>query len=104
MDADFKSKWVAALRGGNYEQGRGRLRTSTNGYCCWGVLCDLLDPEGWTRIGPDGPYSFRGRQFLPPSDLMETIGIQCPKHTILSSMNDTGVGFASIADYIEGHL
>lgn len=43
--------WTAALRSGNYTQGRYRLRSGTENpeYCCLGVLCDLIDPNGWSN-------------------------------------------------------
>ena len=49
MDAVIKSKWVAALRGGKFIQGRHRLKTVNAGHptlhCCLGVLCELHDRE-----------------------------------------------------------
>jgi hypothetical protein len=44
MKADIKTKWIAALRSGQYEQTTEILR-STAGYCCLGVLCDLYSRE-----------------------------------------------------------
>jgi hypothetical protein len=44
MKADIKTKWVAALRSGEYEQTEGVLRNG-NGFCCLGVLCDLYAQE-----------------------------------------------------------
>lgn len=46
MRKDIQDQWVAALRSGEYEQGRGALRTGNGQYCCLGVLCDLADREG----------------------------------------------------------
>jgi hypothetical protein len=40
MDKKLKTKWLAALRGGKYEQGRGQLYRKSDGtFCCIGVLC-----------------------------------------------------------------
>lgn len=36
LDPEFKAKWVAALRSGDYKQAQGRLYTG-EGYCCLGV-------------------------------------------------------------------
>ena len=46
MFANIKELWKAALRGGEYKQGQGALRslclrTGTFEYCCLGVLTDL---------------------------------------------------------------
>lgn len=54
MNNEIKTKWVAALRGGEYKQARFALNTD-GGMCCLGVLCDLYRKEH-----PDGPdWNFR---------------------------------------------
>jgi hypothetical protein len=45
MNSEVKAKWVAALRSGEYQQGRGELRSISNCFCCLGVLCDLYDKD-----------------------------------------------------------
>lgn len=47
MDAKLKAQWLDALRSGEYKQGKEMLRTQDNSYCCLGVLCDVVDPDGW---------------------------------------------------------
>ena len=44
---DVKTKWLDALRSGKYKQGRGILRRPDGSFCCLGVLCDIIDPNGW---------------------------------------------------------
>lgn len=63
MDRTIRDKWVAALRSGNYKQGRGALRLSAgsynheepasveDGFCCLGVLSDVVGAE-WVFKGP----------------------------------------------------
>lgn len=46
----LRDRWIAALRSGEYEQGYGALR-EIGGYCCLGVLADLINPHGWTSCG-----------------------------------------------------
>lgn len=41
MKKNIAMKWVKALRSGKYKQGRDRLRTENNKFCCLGVLCNL---------------------------------------------------------------
>lgn len=66
MNPVVKEKWLAALRSGEYKQGRYRLAKRRLGaeeweYCCLGVLCELAIQDGvkLTRkfeeqeIGPD---------------------------------------------------
>lgn len=50
MDAELKAKWVTALRSGEYRQGRYNLRTASDTYCCLGVLCDVINPDGWDSL------------------------------------------------------
>lgn len=35
------SDWIAALRSGDYVQGKSRLKSQTDKYCCLGVLCEV---------------------------------------------------------------
>lgn len=51
MNPDIKAQWVAALRSGDYRQGREQLHTydeeiKIERYCCLGVLCDLAIKAG----------------------------------------------------------
>jgi hypothetical protein len=49
LPAEFKAKWLAALRGGSYKQTSGYLHTS-EGFCCLGVACDLTGTK-WDDFG-----------------------------------------------------
>lgn len=42
-------KWIKALRSGKFKQGKGALQTE-QGYCCLGVACAVLIPEGRQEI------------------------------------------------------
>jgi len=50
MKADIKTKWLAALRSGDYKQGKGMLKYENIAgemeYCCLGVLCELAIADG----------------------------------------------------------
>jgi hypothetical protein len=91
MDAELKAKWIAALRSGEYPQGRMSLRDGANRHCCLGVLCAVagrdLDPAYI-----DDNYDFA-----------ET-ALSKPAADDLIAMNDDGKSFAEIADYIEQKL
>lgn len=50
MDAKLKEDWVRALRSGEYEQGRKRLKSGNN-YCCLGVLCKVAGLQIETEHG-----------------------------------------------------
>lgn len=51
MNPEIKTRWVAALRSGNYRQGKKKLaqqmtRTMPMTHCCLGVLCELAVEDG----------------------------------------------------------
>jgi len=94
-------KWLVALRSGDYAQGIGQLR-KCNGepkYCCLGVLCDLLDPDGW-----DGEAHVGGNQ-MPSHELQTQIDSMSYWNSSRYAMaNDRGRSFLEIADMIEQDL
>lgn len=109
MKPEIKARWVEALRSGRYKQGRGALRMKDDTYCCLGVLCDLIDPEGWGDVGclPETPiYAWsRASEELAydylPEDLRDEVGLDEEDQSNLTCMNDDGTSFGEIADYIE---
>ena len=46
MNPEIKAQWIAALRSGEYRQGRNTLRDAKDRFCCLGVLCDLAEKAG----------------------------------------------------------
>ena len=97
MDKKLKKKWVKALRSGQYQQTHGQLRTE-EGYCCLGVLCDVMDPTQWK--GKKDHFKWDGALLLLPSDKVLSGNDQ----TILSNKNDEYESFGMIADWIEENL
>jgi hypothetical protein len=100
---NIKKRWVEALRSGNYKQTTGALRKD-DGFCCLGVLCDIVDPKGWS-------FDFRahrGLNFIPDITVLKLVGIEAREADeirILTNMNDTGGNtFSDIADWIEENL
>lgn len=106
MKAEWKKKWIAALRSGDYEQGSGQLRPSNIRYCCLGVLADLAVQEGIGEWSSHGDYSFGGGLYdkLLPRNLEERIGFFILRQTDLVTMNDNGESFSRIADWIEANV
>lgn len=94
MDKELKRKWVEALRSGKYEQGHGALRKDDK-FCCLGVLCDVVDPNGWSE-----DCYWRGEYALPPSHVLGNLTA-----SDLVYLNDEkNLSFEQIADYIEKHI
>lgn len=89
MDANLKEKWVAALRSGDYEQCQSRFEFN-GGFCCLGVLCKVAGKPTLSE-GLLGNWDFAIEAIQDGKQLER-----------LYLMNDRGVPFVNIADYIEG--
>lgn len=99
LDPEFKAKWLAALRSGEYKQGRFELyKAMTDRYCCLGVAGLLC---GYTKEGMDGWNCLQS--FVNAPELIR-VGAQNGVAASLIEMNDQGHSFAEIADYIEANL
>lgn len=106
MNEEIRTKWVAALRSGQYKQGRLALRSQSNCFCCLGVLCDIVQPEGWSAGTGAGCLFFThtdgSRQpALPPRSLLDAVGLSMQAADRLSALNDKGRTFEEIANVIE---
>lgn len=105
MNPELKTKWVAALRSGQFKQGRGRLHFYGT-YCCIGVLAVV---QG-VNLSADERFQFEDS--ICTSSLPENLMAGLDQLTTgnLADMNDghgadkPGMTFAQIADYIEAHL
>jgi len=125
----MKQEWITALRSGEYKQTTDTLRDD-KGFCCLGVLCDLVDPSGWDGEWYDGSFA------TPPKALIKKLGFQ-PNVDIpveaenggfyipaidttveadrldtthngklisIAGLNDRGLSFDKIADLLEIYL
>lgn len=116
--------WIAALRSGDYKQAIGLLHDHETGcMCCLGVACNIhsgLEPEPGT-----GHYSHRvfygGDSVAAPAPLVEALKLRDELGWIdvdqlssetrgwlggqsnLAGLNDVGVPFTEIADFIEAN-
>lgn len=72
LDPAFKEKWLSALRSGRWTQGKGFLNLGST-YCCLGVACDVLDPDGWVE-GLSGRFSFSGASGFPETETLKQMG------------------------------
>lgn len=102
MNAE-QTLWLAALRSGKYKQGRGRLRSADDKYCCLGIACEVAGMRAELEMGryiyyePDSSdyhLAYLGHDHavrLEIDGLMPT----------LAEMNDETASFAEIADFLE---
>lgn len=109
-------KWVESLLSGKYKQDTGRLRASGkdgSSYCCLGVACDIMDPEGWSErtspwMGGKGPYwihkcSTVEGHYPQLKWFEETFGLSESQMKYLARMNDAGYPFYRIAGQISAY-
>jgi hypothetical protein len=116
MKPEIKTRWIAKLLSGEFQQGRGTLRSSDNKFCCLGVLCELAVENG---IIPKPTLNESSSQFeygasfatgLPPYEVViwAQLGERNPStkstgHSF-AFQNDHGSSFADIAKMIEETL
>lgn len=113
-DPELKSRWIAALRSGDYEQGQGALKTNDGAdsqHCCLGVLCELVAPEGFQEMSEYSstmvhqfPDTRSKQECYPNKTKMRELGLTVGRMKVLTKMNDDGRSFHRIADYIEENL
>lgn len=128
MKTDVKTKWLDALRSGEYKQGKNVLHDeATDTFCCLGVLCDLAVKEGvvtsehYEHVNRMvTSYDAEGAFTVLPIKVAEWAGLEDsddmrravnPKVYVSSEpdgsvayLNDLGYTFEQIADLIEKSL
>lgn len=122
MKAEIKQRWITALRSGQYKQGSGSLKQEkrdTTYFCCLGVLTDLCVRDGlvaWAGDKTDFSNVVRPIQGLLDERVRTWAGLHLEKDEVvcvlqtkswkksLANMNDTGMSFMEIADYIENNI
>lgn len=109
MKKKIMQEWVAALRSGTYEQGKGALEKDGK-YCCLGVLCDIAAQKGvcLTRTEEylSSQVSYDSSFGVLPNSVKEWSGIKDEMGRIknmrsLVNLNDNGKSFEQIANIIE---
>lgn len=98
--------WIAALRSGEYVQGRGQL-VSGNKFCCLGVACDVFWKNNPGQIVKT-PVSYGGFIISLPEIVQEWYGLnsQCgvfdrQTDSLLFRNDEKRQTFSEIADLIE---
>jgi hypothetical protein len=129
LNKEIATKWVAALRSGEYKQSKSVLRSKDDGYCCLGVLCDLYQKE--TGKGTWGKEPLKDKHSrtmafafddgtadepvtdFPDVEVFKWAGIECVPFaggfrtdfaSELAEKNDEGASFEDIANCIEEQL
>lgn len=100
MNKEIKEQWLKALRSGEYKQTTHTLRDE-DGYCCLGVLCDIMAPGEWIA------NTMRHCSDILPLSIAQEAGLSKDPMIggiCISKLNDNGMGFLEIADIIEREL
>lgn len=117
MKPELRTKWVDALRSGDYQQTQGALRkkNSEYSYCCLGVLCQIIgvkwenEQHCYYQIEEDKIFNGGDLNI----DMCDDIGLSHTTMGELAMMNDGRMShgpntpeieqhsFEKIADYIE---
>lgn len=94
-----REQWVAALRSGEYKQGRGALRIRNSddswNFCCLGVACELAGVD-WR-----GVLKITSRFHNNATPLAAMLNVTGEQTDALARYNDKGETFLQIADRIE---
>lgn len=129
LDPAFKADWIAALRSGNYVQGRHRLKmvdeeTGEIEHCCLGVAVEIKNPaslfiavecqtlnQKFFRQRGSSPDDASGYFGACTVGFCAEVGLSIAERNVLMNKNDACDAkgkhkhtFADIADYIEEHL
>lgn len=103
----MRQQLIDALRSGEYVQAKEGLQPVPGEFCALGVGCDLLVKAGKGKWDlKHGMPAFRDREqslwihYLDGLSLNE-LGLDHQEATTIYNMNDDGVGFNEIADWIE---
>ena len=129
MNPEIKTKWLEALRSGDYRQGRNVLKQQhgpkdTPQFCCLGVLCDLAIEDGLTvevdevffneksntyyndcyELLPEAVADWAGLPSVNPEVNIYDHEVDAADLTTIADLNDEGSTFAEIADVIEKEL
>jgi hypothetical protein len=107
IDPEFKEKWLAKLQDGSYDKGMNQLRNADDTYCCLGVACDILDPDGWNKGREDTAtyYWMHGRDItFMPTSLSKSIGLELAEQADLVELNDLNETWGLVIEYIRENL
>lgn len=106
MNKELKEKWLKALRGQGdktYKQGKSYLRCG-DCYCCLGVLCDIINPEGWVKEPGDDLFRYNNACAMLPVEVRMIAKLEIGEAPKLADMNDEGKDFITIAQHIEENI
>lgn len=113
----IRYQWIPALRSGTYKQAPHTLHSpNSNSYCCLGVLCAIypgvIEIPRPSMTHSQFSYHESASDVALPQELAIQLGIASDGEFFpsyqgtynLIGLNDNGVTFAEIADFIENEI
>lgn len=102
MTKELATTWVEALRSGKYQQCRSALKND-EGFCCLGVLADILEPDNWVLTKQDDTQVIHPLQMADGDGFLDEdkVGIPAEIQSRYAGLNDDFISFATIAVTIE---
>lgn len=100
--------WIAALRSGEFKQGKGFLKIEDH-YCCLGVACQVLGLE-FDAPDDSGVSECDSARYGAPESVIKGLALsddigrrvnETNEEDSLTELNDNGASFEEIADIIE---
>lgn len=113
MPKQLKTKWVQALRSGEFKKTVGALERKESGAyvgnCCLGVLCRIAKIRPDKYIPAEGVVRFRTNFGVLADELLQRFGLGIDDSEQLAALNDgignsTIVSFKQIANFIEKNI
>lgn len=107
MPKPMLDNWLAALRGGEYEQAREVMSDGCGGYCCLGVLQKCTtgriarDHQNMEELPSMAWLKRNGVEFKSAGDQLAQYPWLPSLQTTATNANDTGTPFSDLADAIE---
>ena len=102
MKSEVKTKWINALKSGNYQQCTGTIYDKGK-HCAYGVLCDIYAKEKGVRLS--NILMRTPSNSLIPRSVAKWAGIDGVNHDPVVRMNDLlRNGFDEIAEYIKENI
>lgn len=109
MNPALKAEWTADLRTNGHLQGIGLLRSADEKYCAMGRLRVVAEWPWYDYDGtkhPEDPWMTPEKMsFIRLDDIdLARAGIYRDDEEYINGMNDNGMSFSEIADWIDKYL
>lgn len=87
---DVRNRWISALFSGTFRRGKNALRSSDNCYDPIGILCNVIDPNGWVQADPKSNFGFHRKDIteFAPRTITRLAGLSESDVEAINTLND----------------